>query len=554
MQTIRIGDAKWETIEAGNRIELTAYGTAIVQLHSAKVGGSMLRQENLTAGQSMTFGPFMRPVRLYMSAGTGAIEYDEREGDAAGEDAQAVVMVGSTLSGASAGAVRGSVAIALPRTGIPGGDSRTAQGFSDDTTLAGTLTGSYSSRNWYQWLMMLSGQPLRLTQAAGVGGDRVSNFVARQNNPQGGSLFGKFAAPGWVPYAPGWLFLTLGINDILNNVETSVSLAGARQILNASKSTGTVVVWPTELPVGPNGTQLTGAQLALLSAWNEGLKALRAEYPLLRVPDCYTAFLNPATGSAYAGLHNDTSGAHVHLNNAGALLYAQTVYASISSELFAANVLLAGDAAEVISGNPAVNQYQVNPLLSGADATAALQSAVSFGAGATGTATLIDDPEGYGKAIQVDVTYTGTSSAFALLAFKASAANFVGGECIIAAARVRVGLPGASPGLLAPGITPAHMVRCPEHILNVTDAVADGGNVNSRQSLVNSANDAGVRSGFEGISATPIYQIKPGAPQAVQQQLYLRGIGAGSGAVRWIVSRPTIRRVPSGSIYAPNWG
>lgn len=110
MQTIRIGDAKWETIEAGNRIELTAYGTAIVQLHSAKVGGSMLRQENLVAGQSMTFGPFLRPVRIYMSAGTGAIEFEEREGDAAGEDARPLVMVGSTLTGEGAAAVRGAVA------------------------------------------------------------------------------------------------------------------------------------------------------------------------------------------------------------------------------------------------------------------------------------------------------------------------------------------------------------------------------------------------------------------------------------------------------------
>ena len=427
-------------------------------------------------------------------------------------------------------------------TAVHAGDSRAAQGFVDETITAGNYTGGYTSRNWYQWLVALAGQPLRLIQSAGVGGDTTTLFVARQNNAAGGSLFGKLSSPGWVQHRPGWLFMSLGINDVTGGVPTAASIANARLILSKAQQTRTIVVWPTETPVGPAGTQL-GASAPLLAAWNSELQGLRSEFPNLIVPDCYTAFIDPATGLCRAGLHNDSSGIHVHYNNAGALLFAQTVYSAIANLLPSTGFPLASNASELISSNPSINQYQVNPLFSGATVTDALQSAIAFGAGATGTATLIPDPLGYGNAIQVDVTYTGASSAYTLLGLKQSASNFVGGESVVGAVHVRCGAPGAAPGALLP-LDASRSVRVPEHLLNITDAVAAGGTANSRQSLMYSTNDAGLVSGFDLVSLTPAYKLKAGVPQSVQQMIYLRGTAAGSGPVRWIVSQPTIRRIP----------
>ncbi|MFY9479176.1 MAG: SGNH/GDSL hydrolase family protein [Aquabacterium sp.] len=453
--------------------------------------------------------------------------------------------------------LRASMALAVSgKRYAHGGDSRGAQGFADttDQLINNMYVAAMTSRNWPAWLMLLAGQPLQLVQACGRGGDRTSQFVARQHNPLGGSLFGRNELAGWTPYRPNWFFLSLGINNVLNNVSLEDSLRDARLILNEARRLGTIVVWPTEPPEGPLGTPFTATERVALAAWNEGLKALRAEYPNnLRVPDAFAAFLNPLTGRSYPGLHNDPlTGKAVHLNNAGAYRMALTVFKEIGPELCESTLLIRGSAANITTGS-AVGQYQVNPLLQGnvlynaGDlANSVLGAQVAFGGGTSGgTATLIDDPEGNGKAVQIDVTYTSNLSAFALLVFKDSAGQFVGGENICGVARVRVGLPGAAPGLLAEGMTAAHKVRCPEHVLNVTDAVADGGAINSRQALVNSADDRGVESAFSGITATPTFQVKANAPQKVEQSLYLRGFAdePAAGPVRWIVSLPQLRPI-----------
>lgn len=444
---------------------------------------------------------------------------------------------------------------AIPGTYVIGGDSRGAQGFVDATISVGTYAGQHTTRNSTMWALASLGVNLRLTQTAAVGGDTIAMFVARQRNTGGGSLFGAQANPGWAAYRPEFLFLDLGINDILNQstITLETSLTGARAILNLAQEIGTTVVWPNEYPEGPLGTVLSAAQETRRLDWNNALKALEVEYPCLWVPDASLAMRNPATGKLYPGLVSDTSGTHVHLNNAGAKARGEAIGIYISP-LFTnrQSSFLCHGATELITLNPACNQYQLNPnLATGATVADVLQSAVSFGAGATGTATLITDPEGFGQAIQVDVTYTGTSSAYALLGFKSSQSAFVGGECIIAAARVRCGLPGGSVGTLSPGILPEHMVRCPESTLLVTDAVADGGIANVRASFANNVNDAGVTGEMSYIVSTPDYQLKNGAPQLVQNQLWLRGIGVGSGAVRWIVSRPVIRSVPRRSNLVP---
>jgi len=444
--------------------------------------------------------------------------------------------------------VRAAVKAAFrPGTYAIFGDSRGAQGFVDETTNTSLYTGQFVDRNPAHWLMSLLGHPLRMIQNAGVGGDTVAMAAARMHNTQGGSLFGKVANPGWTAHAPEFLFVHLGINDALNQstITLATSIAMARSILDAADSLGTTVIWMDEPPEAIGGTVMSTAQNQRRLDWNAALKALELEYPNLWVVPVSAALTDSGTGKMLAGLTNDNTATYIHMNNAGAKLVAETILA-YTAPLWVGrrSLALVTHASDLVSVNPECNQYQVNPLLAGATPTAALAMAVSFAAGVTGgVATIITDPEGYGQAIQIDLTYNSASAAYALVTFQSSQANFRGGERVYGSCRIRCGLPGASPGLLATGLTSAHMVRTPEHLLYVTDAVADGGNANTRVGLANGDGDAGLRSGFELTSKTPEYQLKAGAPQLVQQQLFLRGIGAGSGTVRYLISRPTLRRV-----------
>lgn len=105
MPTIRTGDNKWETIDAGNRIEVTATATAMVGIFGQGAGSALIRNVSLSAGESYTFGPYFKPVRLQISALTGNVEYNEFEGDPAGEDAQPLAMQNGALTGPSLAAV-----------------------------------------------------------------------------------------------------------------------------------------------------------------------------------------------------------------------------------------------------------------------------------------------------------------------------------------------------------------------------------------------------------------------------------------------------------------
>lgn len=427
------------------------------------------------------------------------------------------------------------------------GDSRIVQNFIDTTLTGGVYAGVYTAKGWVHHTQLLSGNAFNLIHAAGKSGDTIAQAVARMNNPQGGAMFGNVANPGWTGARPNWLFVSLGINDILNGVATATSLAGARTILNAARSMGTTVVWPTEYLPGGEGSALSAGALALLQAWNAGLLALRGEYYNLIVPDAYTAFLDPANpGFSYSGLMNDGSGTWIHPNNAGGALLGRTVYAEIGSRLPSPNyAVLAGDANEIISVDPTINQYQINPLLAGANLGAAGVS-VANGGGAASTAKLITDPSGYGQAIQIDATFSSATAAYVYVTLTDSKANVLGGERLIAACSIAVGGANATDGVLDP-ITSANKVRTAMHSLAVTDAVAAGGvanfrNVRDASDAVATAHDAGIREGESGVSVTPPYQTKAGVPQLVQQQFYLRGTGAG-GSARFIISRPAIRRV-----------
>lgn len=443
--------------------------------------------------------------------------------------------------------------IAPGRTAALFGDSRAVQNFVDTTLTAGTYAGIYTAKGWFHHLQLLSGNAFNLIHAAGKSGDTIAMAVSRMNNPQGGAMFGNVANPGWTGARPNWLFVSLGINDILNGVETKTSVAGARTILNAARNMGATVVWPTEYLPGGEGSALSGSSFSLLLAWNSALLALRSEYYNLIVPDACASFMDPANpGYSYSGLMNDGSGTWIHPNNAGGALLGSTAYTAIGTRLPPPNyALLAGDANEIVSVDPTINQYQVNPTLAGANLGAA-GVATANGGGATSTIKLIADPSGIGQAVQVDATFSSATSAYVYVTLTDSKANVLGGERLIAACSIGIGGINATDGVLDP-ITSANSVRTAMHSLAVTDAAGAGGNANFRNArdasdAVSAAHDAGMRSGESGISVTPPYQTKSGVPQLVQQQFYLRGTGAGSA--RFIISRPTIRRVPEKYIQA----
>lgn len=438
-------------------------------------------------------------------------------------------------------------------TAMVAGDSRAAQCFSDATVTAGTWTGSYAGRGWWGWLQLYLGTPFRLVGTAGKGGDTVAAVVSRMHNPQGGSLFGGLSNPGWTPRRPRWLFMHCYVNDVFGAVSVSASLASARQIIEAARLLGTTVVWPTETPEGPESQYFhSAASRQRIADWNAGLQALAVEYgpDTLVVPDCYAAFFNPATGYSWPGLHNDSSGTYVHLNNAGAQLYGSTVAAALAGRVQPNRLMLPAISTEYVNSNDRIiNQHQINPLLTGADlASAGVTLAVVSNCSAS--TKLIPHPDGFGQMVQADITFTAAGTY--LVRVQSSHTSLRGSECVLAAAEIRVGGINSTDGVLDP-LTIANNLRGVHHVLNITDAAGDGGNANSRQAFTVDTNDAAMRTGWSGTSLTPPYQMKGGgAPTLAQQDFWVRSVGAGS--VRVLIGRTAIRRVQSYDTLLPLFG
>lgn len=149
MSTIITGNSSWETIDPGRRIELTASGSALVVMYGQKVGAPAIRTVSMVTGESRTFGPYLRPIRLQMSALTGDINYQELEGDAAGEDAQPLSSLDGHVYGDTAAALLGS---AYPGSALPNWSASVAKvragtadalvGFFGESTTVGTGAGS----------------------------------------------------------------------------------------------------------------------------------------------------------------------------------------------------------------------------------------------------------------------------------------------------------------------------------------------------------------------------------------------------------------------------
>lgn len=498
-----------------------------------------------------TYGPFGHETDIELTCTYGSFEYD---------------VTGTSLVTAGTDPVTGGIAGFLvgsrfhpvhnplgTNTAALFGDSRITQQFADLTM--SSASGAYEAKGWFHWLQFAAGHPFSLITTAGKSGDKIADMSARMYNPQGGAMFGNVANPGWVCHRPKWLFITAGINDILNGVATATSVANARTIIDAALAQGAIVVWPNEYLPGGEGSALSAGALSLLDAWNAALAGLKTDYKNLIVPDVYSAFYDPeSAGYSYTGVMNDGSGQWIHPNNAGGQLYGKTVYDAVADYLpEPSRIVLAGDANELISVNSYCNQYQVNPLLAGASLGAAGVAAAN-GGGATSTVKLIADPSGFGQAIQIDANFTSAAAAYVFVTLFDSKANVVGGERLVGACAIAYGSAGGSDGTIA-SIDESAKFRTVMHSLAVTDAVAAGGAANVRNVLDASAsiaasNDAGIRCALSGVSVTPPYQTKAGTPQLVQQQFYIRGTANG-GAVRVIISRPTIRRVPDAHVQLP---
>jgi hypothetical protein len=434
---------------------------------------------------------------------------------------------GPSVSGATTYAAQ-----KLAPTAVFAGDSRVLQAFSDSTT-----GRSFNAKGFPGWLMQANGNPWRIVQTAGVGGDTIALLAARRNGAAPGALFGSSGGPGWNPYRANYLFIVCAINDILNGVSTASSIASASQIISDARDVGTVVVWPTEPPPGP-GTTLTAPQRALLLAWNSALQALTSTYSNLVVPDTWTTMEDPANlGYSYASMHADASAPYIHWNNNGGRAFAQatsTKLAAVGCLPPARTLLLAGDVNDVISYRPFVNQYQVNPTLAGANRGATGAAAATSNCTVSEKMIAHVDGSQYGQMIQSDITFS--AAGYYVLAMPESAGNFVGGEAVFAACDVRVGAIDAVDGVLG-AMTSANGIINADAQLTITNndtstAVATAHSKNT--------NDVALLSGFSLVECTPSWKIKTGVPSSVRNWVYINAASAGS--CRVLTGRPTMRR------------
>jgi hypothetical protein len=302
------------------------------------------------------------------------------------------------------------------------GDSRIINGFTD--TYASNRTRNTSTRGTWCFLQAISGHAFRLVNTAGVVGNTIADCNARFDSTVLGAMFSGgtpgTSAPGVKPFLPDIVGVEVDVNDFIVGTPLATMKAEAAKLIERCGEIGAWCVWQY------GRTPASGAAaIGYGNTWRDTQLAFwkwldeqEANYRHFLGVNVFKLTVDPANASGYC-LPNLTNDNQVHGNQNSNRIIAEAVWAKLVSRGAVSPAdWLPASTAEVYNAatSPNVRNRLSNPVFTGG-------TAVPGGAGwsgliptgwtaaacvnATVIASLVDAPGGIGKALQLDVTWTG---------------------------------------------------------------------------------------------------------------------------------------------------
>lgn len=172
-------------------------------------------------------------------------------------------------------------------------------------TFQDATTVRYLGNNWAAWGLHLAGWPCQLLNVGGHSGWRTDQVI-------------PYFKADVEAYAPGRVVIAIGVNNIIQGITLSATIADLQTMIDLCRSIGAE---PAICTVAPG--ESFAATTALRDAWQRQNQAVRALCASQNI-DCIEwedAYLDPASANS-APLSGYTDGA-VHPNNRGAMMLGQ---------------------------------------------------------------------------------------------------------------------------------------------------------------------------------------------------------------------------------------
>lgn len=217
--------------------------------------------------------------------------------------ARRALLRGLLLGGVAGGTVRPGRADAAPSTVEPfvGGPPNTAVIWGDSITAeydgSNGTDSFYSAQGYWTWAEILSRRRVRLSNNAGVGGQTTREVLARFDTDVG-------------PYAPGWVVIECGTNDMFLSLPFAETTGNLAMMLDRVRGIGADAILCT-VPPRDDTAPATKAVQAQVNRWIRDQAVGRRD---VAVADFYQALVDPRTGGMLPTLSDDG----VHPNGNGA--------------------------------------------------------------------------------------------------------------------------------------------------------------------------------------------------------------------------------------------
>lgn len=530
MPTIAAGQSQTVAVVQNTRLDLV--GSGVVTF-----GPGPLNGQSQSIVNSGSVGPFdERDQVVYVSAGVAQISYSvlpTNTSAVVADQAANLYANGALVSGAGNPSRNRAIVV---------GDSRVDNCFGDVFTAS--KIRNINNRGWWAWLQGLSGNYWQLVQAAGVQADTIANVNARWASTIPGEMFGLGRGPnigeqvGVAPFAPDWLFVELGINNIGAAQSLAAMTAEAEIFIANAEATGARIVWLNEGAVGASTAGYGTAYLNRLRRWNDWLKARAAASRSLLVVDAWAITVDPtsAAGNTRSGYLYDDA---VHSGPVGARARAEAIWTAVQARwgirkieslpVSTADVYSAGSAPDIANrlADPLCLATPVSAVgatgNSGNAPTGYVPAACS---NATCVYSVVPHPGGYGNCIQMDVTFT-AAGGYAILRTARVEALFSGGET------ARFGVEAFVYGNAGAALTATDNLLTVKPQLFVVGS--DAANYYSATLQETNTTEGKLVGNYNVQALTWTVPIPAGAPSRVQGETYI--IGAGTGTVRVLLGR-----------------
>jgi len=190
---------------------------------------------------------------------------------------------------------------------------QTAIIFGDSITIQNWNSANFSNDavGYWTWAQMYLRQRFALIRNAGVGGNKTADMLARIQTDV-------------IAYAPGWVIMESGINDVTNDITAAATIANLTTMYLALAAAGIRVVCCTLTP--STNVNTTARQQALYDV-NRFIRNYANMHTGFVLCDWYTAMADPTSASPITNMTSDG----VHPAVMGAYYLGRILAAALSS-------------------------------------------------------------------------------------------------------------------------------------------------------------------------------------------------------------------------------